>query len=86
MAISRIKLPRVPKKGGVVPLCTVSSGTSPVYLLRGCLWQFQWWKVPCIVRGTEIVYCTVLLVRGDNDKGHESMITPSHVGLDGCSV
>ena len=29
MAISRINLPRVPNERGVVPLCTVSSGTSP---------------------------------------------------------
>ena len=28
MAISRIKLPLVPNKVGVVPLCIVSSGTS----------------------------------------------------------
>ena len=30
MSISRIKLPRVPNNRGVVHLCTVSSGTSPL--------------------------------------------------------
>ena len=32
MAISRIKLPCVPNKGGVTTMCTLSSGTSTDHL------------------------------------------------------